>query len=302
MVRQDKKKYKYRFTVFTPTFNRAYVLKGVFDSLMKQTFKDFEWLIVDDGSHDETKELVEKFISKSWFPIRYLYKKNGGKHTAFNRGVKKAKGELFLSFDSDDTCRSNALERFNYHWENIVKEGGEDSFTGVTSLCSDKKGNIIGDRFPEDVFDCNSIERHFKYKISGEKWGFHQTRILVKFPFKEFKNEKFITENTVWFEISKYYQTRYINEILREYEIGKDSLSNIKDLFLKNPLGTYYTYRMHLELDISFANKFKSMVNCSRHCFVNKNMILDCIGRLSFLSFIIFPISFIFIIKDKFLN
>ncbi|MDL0414398.1 glycosyltransferase family A protein, partial [Clostridioides difficile] len=96
--------YKYKFTVFTPTYNRAHLLENLYNDLKAQTydFNDFEWLIVDDGSSDSTKELVEKFISENKLNIRYIYKENGGKHTAINLGVKNADGELFFIVDSDD--------------------------------------------------------------------------------------------------------------------------------------------------------------------------------------------------------
>ena len=108
--------YRYVFTVFTPTFNRSLTLRRVYESLRLQTFRDFEWLIVDDGSTDCTKELVEKWRTESSFPIRYIYQENRGKPAAFNQGVQKAQGELFLTLDSDDACVPQALERLKYHW------------------------------------------------------------------------------------------------------------------------------------------------------------------------------------------
>ena len=103
------------FTVFTPTYNRAYTLHRVYESLKAQTYRDFEWLIVDDGSNDNTRELIQKWQNESLFSIRYIYQQNSGKHIAFNRAVREAKGELFLTLDSDDACVEEALERFKYH-------------------------------------------------------------------------------------------------------------------------------------------------------------------------------------------
>ncbi len=89
------------------------------ESLLPQTYRDFEWLIVDDGSSDDTKQLVESWQAESKFPIRYIHQQNQGKHTAFNRGVQQAQGELFLTVDSDDAFVPNSLERFLYHWNSI---------------------------------------------------------------------------------------------------------------------------------------------------------------------------------------
>lgn len=109
------KSYKYTFTVFTPTYNRWHTLHRVYYSLSSQTFKDFEWLIVDDGSTDDTKNLVQNWQKKSKFTIRYYYQPNLGKTAALNRGVKLALGKLFLILDSDDGCIPKALEKFKYY-------------------------------------------------------------------------------------------------------------------------------------------------------------------------------------------
>jgi len=104
------------FTLFTATFNRAHTLHRVYESLVCQTLRDFEWLIVDDGSTDSTREVVEGWQSEAAIPIRYYHQPNAGYHIAFNRGVELARGELFLSLGSDDACKPYALERFYHHW------------------------------------------------------------------------------------------------------------------------------------------------------------------------------------------
>src|SRR5688572_23550113 len=106
----------YTFTVFTPTHNRAHTLQRVYDSLRGQTFRDFEWLIVDDGSKDGTDRLAAAWARSADFEIRYRRQPNRGKHVAFNAGVRDARGELFLPLDSDDACVPRALERFIHHW------------------------------------------------------------------------------------------------------------------------------------------------------------------------------------------
>lgn len=206
------------FTVFTPTYNRARVLHRVYESLCAQTFRDFEWLIVDDGSTDNTCDIVKSWqnSSNTWFPIRYIRQKHGHKKIAFNRGVREARGELFLPFDSDDRCVPHALERFAHHWFNIPEEE-RSGFAGVTSLCADEEGNIIGDRFPcEHWIDSNSLEMKYRYKVKGEKWGFIRTEILKLFPFPE-NIPGYVPEGVVWMQIARFYKTRFINEVLRIY-------------------------------------------------------------------------------------
>lgn len=216
------KPHEFRFTVFTPTYNRARTLHRVYESLLKQTFRDFEWLIVDDGSVDNTAELVEGWKQAAWFPIRYIRKPNGGKHTAWNMGVDLARGELFISLDSDDACMPEALQTFHDTWEGI-DPSRRAIFTGVTALVVDEGGTLSGTRFPQDVLDSNSIEIRLRHKVKGEKWGFHRIEVLRRFPFPEVDGATFIPESTVWFRIALDYQTRYINRVLRTwYQPPKD--------------------------------------------------------------------------------
>ena len=208
--------YQYVFTVFTPTYNRARTLHRVYESLCAQTFRDFEWLIVDDGSTDETESLVSEWSGKSDFPIRYFYQENSGKHVAFNKAVQRANGAFFLPLDSDDACVPEALERFKFHWDSIP-ENLKEKFSAVTALCMDEDGRIVGDKFPSDVFDSDSLEIKYRYKIYGEKWGFHKTKVLKKFPFPEPEGVKFIPEGIVWSAIARHFKTRFVNEVLRIY-------------------------------------------------------------------------------------
>lgn len=209
-------KNNYKFTVFTPTYNRADKLIRVYDSLKAQTFRDFEWLIVDDGSIDDTRTVVEAWQREASFPIRYYQQENQGKHVAFNKGVELAQGELFLNLDSDDACVPDALQQFLKVWESIP-DNQRDQFTGATCLTMDEQGTIAGDKFPSDVFDSDSAECTFRYKVTGEKWGFHRTDILRRFPFPVIAGHKFIPETVVWFAIANSYKTRYVNQVLRIY-------------------------------------------------------------------------------------
>jgi glycosyltransferase involved in cell wall biosynthesis len=213
------------FTVFTPTFNRADTLHRVYDSLTAQTSSDFEWLIVDDGSTDETGELVKGWRAEAEFPIRYFQQPNAGKHVAFNRGVREAAGELFLTFDSDDACVPEALERFRFHWDSIPADV-RPGFSAVTANCCDQHGQLIGTPFPSDPLDAFPMEMRLKYGVKGEKWGFQRTDVLREFPFPEVAGQPFVSEDVVWNRIGKRYRTRFVNEILRIYHVGSaDSLT-----------------------------------------------------------------------------
>jgi glycosyltransferase involved in cell wall biosynthesis len=207
---------EFTFTVFTATFNRAHTLHRAYEDLCQQTYRDFEWLIVDDGSTDDTASLVGVWAKEAPFTIRYVHQENRGKHVAFNRGVELARGKLFLSLDSDDGCVRQALERFKWHWDQISPTA-RDAFSGVAALSADQFGHLNGNRFPSDVFDSDSLESKYRYKIAGDKWGFSRIEVLKQFPFPEPPGLKFVPESVVWFKIARVYRIRYVNEVLLTY-------------------------------------------------------------------------------------
>ncbi|ADE40200.1 glycosyltransferase family 2 protein [Candidatus Puniceispirillum marinum] len=209
------------FTVFTPTYNRAHSLHRVYNSLCNQTFTDFEWVIVDDGSSDNTKQLIDGWITEGQCSIRYEFQPNKGKHVAINHGVGLAKGDLFLIADSDDGFPANALEILYEHWC-AIPEKQRAEFTGVTGLCADEQGQIIGDKFPDSVFDSNSADIYYRYGIRGEKWGFHRTDVMKAFPFPEPEDVRFVPEGLIWNAIGRQYKTRFVNDIVRDYYQGAD--------------------------------------------------------------------------------
>jgi len=203
------------FTVFTSTYNRAHTLSRVYDSLCKQTCRDFEWLIVDDGSTDGTRDLVSSWGGSS-FPIRYVHQENRGRHVAINQGVASARGQLFLSVDSDDSFSPQALERFKWHWEQIPPHL-RSAFVGVTALCADQFGRLVGSKFPRDVIDSDSNEIRYRYGVTGDKWGFQRVEVLRQCPFPEVPDTNYVPAGIVWFAIARSYKTRYVNEVLHTY-------------------------------------------------------------------------------------
>lgn len=211
--------YRYRFTVFTPTYNRAHLLPRLYESLQQQTDRNFEWLIVDDGSSDGTQALVERWQKENRLPVRYYWQPNAGKSMAFNRGVQEADGDLFLSIDSDDALLPESLAIFSKHWDAILSLPPTEAakFSGVTGLCQDQTGTIYGDLFPHDVFDSNINEVRYRYRIQGEKKGFTRTDIHKAFPFPALDNNSFVPESVVWNAIGRQYTTRFVNEIVRVY-------------------------------------------------------------------------------------
>lgn len=264
--------FHYSFTIFTPTFNRAYLLENVYSSLKQQTFRDFEWLIVDDGSIDNTRILVEQWTAQADFPIRYFYQENKGKHYATNLGVREAQGEFFLTLDSDDRCLPNALERFKHYWDTIPA-AQKPYFSAVTALCQDYKGNIVGDKYPSDILDSDSIEIREKFKVRGEKWGFQKTILMRQFPFPEYPGEKFIPESVVWDVLSVRYKTRFVNEALRIYEALPSGLTKrAASIRASSPRGAAHHYRQEIQVCKTFKARFKAAINYGRFCLHGKRI------------------------------
>ena len=300
--------YRHAFTVFTPTFNRRSTLHRVYESLRVQTLRNFEWLIVDDGSTDGTAELVEKWRAEADFPIRYIYQENQGKPAAFNRGVQEAQGELFLTLDSDDACVQQALERLKHHWDGIPAVE-KDKFSAVTVLCKDQDGRLIGDKFPCDVWDSDWIESFFRYKVKGEKWGFQRTDVLKQFPFPTLPNVKFISEGIVWLALSRKFKTRFVNEVLRIYHTNDQAGDRLTTLTHAALVGRalFHKYVLNELIDLwllSPAKIFRSAINFSRHSFgVGKgphaqfSELHTSLGRL--LVAISLPFAFAMSLRDR---
>lgn len=258
----------YKFTVFTPTYNRAATLPKVYESLKAQTFRDFEWLVVDDGSTDETPALMREWKAHADFPIRYYSQENGGKHRARNRAVKLARGEFFFTWDSDDICVPSGLARMKAQWDNIPQEE-RVQFAGVTGLCAYSDGSIVGSRFPQDRLDSNMFDIRETHHVDGDKCGFQRTDVMRTYPFPEFEGETFITEAVVWFRISRQYKTRFFNEVIRIVDYRSDGLSaaGIRQV-VENPNGKALYFSEYMAMDVFFPRKLKAAANhvrCSLH-------------------------------------
>jgi glycosyltransferase involved in cell wall biosynthesis len=208
-------------SVFVPTYNRGKLLERVYASLKSQTFQNFEWVIVDDGSTDDTAAIVQAWTAESPFPIQYHRKVNGGKHTTINLGVQLAKGEHMVIIDSDDWFTPNALERMLHIWNEIPSDQ-RNRFSGVVGLCSYPDEKVIGDRFPQAVFDSDAVELTYGLNIRGDKISLTRTEVLRQFPFPFQEMRGLVTEALVWNRIAQHYQERCVNEVfaVKEYLEG----------------------------------------------------------------------------------
>ena len=230
-----------RFTVFTPTFNRGYIIENLYHSLRSQTYVDFEWIVIDDGSTDNTKDLFRVWCEEdNSFPIRYIQVENGGKHRAINIGVQLANGELFFIVDSDDALPSDSLEIVD-RVENSIPSDMKKYFCGVCGCKGYFNKQPVGKSFADaekDYIDITALERP-KYGIKGDKAEVFYTKSLINYPFPEYENENFVTECVVWDKMAyDGLKLRFFNDIIYLCDYLPDGLTHQgKDLFRKNPLG-----------------------------------------------------------------
>lgn len=217
---------KEKLTIFTPTYNRAYTIEQLYKSLKNQTCYDFEWLIIDDDSADNTEELIKNWINKeNKFEIRYYKQKHGGKHRAINRAIELAKGQFFFIVDSDDFLTNNAVELVN-KWCTLICN--EEKIAGVAGLREDKNGQIIGGKIEFDkntYVDATNFER-IKLNLVGDKAEIYKTEILKKYKFPEFEGEYFVTEDVCWMSIAyDGYKIRWYNQPIYICEYLDDGLT-----------------------------------------------------------------------------
>ena len=228
-ISKQPKQFDYRFTVFTPVFNCEDTIERVHKSLLNQTFKDFEWLIINDGSTDDSHEVISEIVSTSELNINYINNPiNQHKMGCFMQAIDLAKGEFFLTFDADDECVSDALQVFDAEYNAIPKDL-KPNISAVTALCLNQFGEQIGNRYPSQPYYSNTFESYAIAKISGEKWGFTKTNILRNISYsKAFISNGFMPEGLIWNVLSKQgFKTKYVNKPLRIYYIGLEhSISN----------------------------------------------------------------------------
>ena len=233
--------FDYKITVFTPTYNRAYIIENLYRSIQRQTYRGFEWLVVDDGSSDGTEALFAKWMEEdNDFAIRYIKQENGGKCRAINRGVQEARGEFFFTVDSDDYLTDDALEKVAKWAEELPKNEKYSGFSANLGYSPIETPNKI---FETEYLDGTAFDRYGA--ADGERAMILYTDIMRQYPYPEFPGEKFMTEAVTWNRMAwDGLKVRYYNDIIWIYEYKPDGLTNAGyRLFLENPWGTALFFR-----------------------------------------------------------
>lgn len=246
-------------TVFTPTFNRAYTLHLCYESLKRQTYKEFIWLIIDDGSKDYTKELVGKWISEGMVSIQYYYQENQGMHGAHNTAYRLIDTELNVCIDSDDYMVDDAVEKIINFWS----EYGNRNYAGIIGLDADFNGNIIGTNMPENLKESTLSGLHAKHKMRGDKKLVYRSELTRNSPpYPIFSGEKYCPLSYKYILIDQEYPLLIMNEVLCFVEYRADGSSmNIINQYKKNPYGFSFFRKAAMKYAPTFKEKFREAIH-----------------------------------------
>lgn len=260
---------KHTLTIFTPSYNRAYTLHKCYESLKKQSSKDFLWLIIDDGSTDNTKELVDSWVDENIIEIKYHYQNNQGMHGAHNTAYELMDTELNVCIDSDDYMPDDAVEKIIDFW----KKNKRDDLAGIIALDAYEDGNVIGQKFPDDMKETTLFEVNNIHKIPGDKKLVYRTELTKEYPYPLFEGEKYVGLAYKYYKLDEKYKLATLNEVLCIVEYLEDGSSmNMLNQYRKNPRGfAFYRIENMKNSRASWKFKFKESIHYVASSLIAKN-------------------------------
>ena len=271
-------------TVFTPTYNRAYCLHQVYESLCRQTSKDFLWLVIDDGSTDNTKQLILFWKNENKIHIDYVYQNNLGMHGGYNTAYDAATTELIVCIDSDDYLTDDCVEKINIFW----KINGSDMYAGIVGLDATKDGKVLGKQMPKNLKSSKLEDLYYKYNIIGDKKLVYRTEIIRKYPkFPNFASESFVPLGVLYLQIDQDYELLCLDQVLCIVEYLDDGSSrNIFKQYIRHPRGFRYSREVEIRYSKYFKVRFKGLIHFisssiflkEYNFFKNKNYLLTVIA------------------------
>lgn len=280
-------------TVFTPTYNREKYLTTLYESLLNQELDKFEWLIVDDGSSDNTRTLVESLINENKIKIRYKYQNNAGKHVAFNTGVTYASYDLFLCVDSDDYLVDGALKRIYEKWDEV--KNSKNNICGLLAYRGKSENQtMFGEKF-DNPLSFSTVKKEMKHRMF-ETTMVQRTDVLKKFPFPTFEGENFITEDIVWRQIDQEYVYYVVPEVWTICSYLSDGLTNTTNIF-KYPKGEAEYYKIRYNSEDNLLNKMKEY---ARYLVFDKTRLKGKYGNLFYLPALILSNVYYIVWKLRF--
>lgn len=257
-------------TVFTPAYNRAHTLPRTYDSLCRQNCKDFIWLIIDDGSTDNTAELVRDWQSQdNGFVIQYIHKENGGMHTAHNVAYANIHTELNTCIDSDDMLADGAVEKILSKWSEIKDKG----YAGIVGLDANFEGKIIGKDFPIAMTE-TTLSGYYAAGGAGDKKLVYRTDVINAYPeYPIFEGEKYVSLSYKYLLIDQDYKLAVLNDVLCNVEYQLDGSSNsMWSQYLKNPKGFAFWRTVRMRYSSSSKRTFIDCIHYVSSSLISKNL------------------------------
>lgn len=258
-----------QLTVFTPTYNRAFCLHQCYESLLRQSCTNFIWLIIDDGSTDETEEMVAHWIEIGKIDIQYHWQENQGMHGAHNTAYDRIETELNVCIDSDDYLADDAVEKILNFWN----EYGSDQVSGLIALNVDTAGICIGTKFPTQLTTSTLFELYNRYGVTGDKKIVYRTECTKKYRYPIFPNEKYVGLAYKYYQLDMKYELLLMNEVVCHVDYLPDGSShNMFHQYVKNPRGFSF-YRKTL-MKLPFASnrfKFRQAIHYVSSSMLSKN-------------------------------
>ena len=248
----------YTLTIFTPTYNRAATLHLCYESLCRQTCRDFTWLIIDDGSTDNTRELVEEWKKEGRVPITYFHQENQGMHGAHNAAYRLIETELNTCIDSDDYMPDDAVEKIVNFW----KEHGSREVAGIIGLDTDFEGRLIGTSFPKGM-DRTSLAGFYSHGGRGDKKLIYRTEVIKNYPeYPLFEGEKYVSLGYKYELIDQDYELLVMNEAVCRVNYQPDgSTMNMYRQYIRNPKGFAFIRRQSMVLAPTARRRFMEAVH-----------------------------------------
>lgn len=286
-------------TIFTPAYNRAHTIRRTYESLKRQSCKDFVWLIIDDGSTDNTAELVKQWQKcDNGFEIKYIYKKNGGMHTAHNTAYENIDTELNTCIDSDDCIAEGAVAKILKKWETVKDKG----YAGIIGLDADLNGKIIGKGFPEGLNETTVIG-YYANGGSGDKKMVYRTDIIKKYPpYPTFEGEKYFSLGYKYRLIDQDYKLAVMNEVLVNVDYQPDgSSATMWKQYVMNPKGFAEWRKICMQYPYSKKRMFIDCVHYVSSSIIsgNKSFVKESPEKLLTLLATPFGVLFSFYVKEK---
>lgn len=295
-----------KITIVTPSYNRAHTLTRVYDSLKKQTFRDFKWIIMDDGSTDNTKEIVDNFKSEGLIAVEYFWNHNQHKFITVFEGIKKVTSQYFMIVDSDDSYPTDSLQIL---FDEVEQISNQDKYISVMGLSQYTDGKIVGNQYPNNGFDGSIFDMRYKYKVRGDKFGIFITKtyqqLLKNFDYSPYKNKGYIPQS-VFFNTydADGVQTKFVNKVVRNYHLDDDDANSVSNTRWtgKNTFGLMEGYRSFLN---SYGVKLfsypkaliRNLVGYQVYSMINKHGLSEInkgLQHFKLLSTMIYPLSYIY--------